>query len=375
VRYPLIWAALLLAALPSLGEGEAVKRVAVLYFEDHSHFDSPLGCGCIPDWKIFRLLFGTRSREYWDLKWGFRKMLNEHLDASGVYRSVSPREIEEACKKLGIKKLKDLSKKKELRAKLADELDLDAMIIGDVLRFSQERLRGKMGGGGIAGHPGTAYLMRMGAAGYFYIASVGLKIRVFDRSGEELSTFRVGKRATYSKGSIKTGLFQTIITDLGVETRIGRKPVKKLEKEPPIVEPYRLDMIKFASPEYHKTLFGQATDAALEEVVLRLRELIGPPLPAETPGSKAIRGKVIHVSPDGTVFINLGSDAGVWVGMRLEVVKPVKLTDPDTGEVLGETFERAGEVQIIEVLSPRLSKGRLTEGQAERGDLVRTPSR
>ena len=47
------------------------KRIAVIYFEDHSRFDSPTGCGCVPG--FIGNMFGTKKR--WDLGAGFPKCL------------------------------------------------------------------------------------------------------------------------------------------------------------------------------------------------------------------------------------------------------------------------------------------------------------
>ena len=44
---------------PAGGE-TANRRVVVLYFDDHSRFDSPTGCGCIPN--PIGLLFGNGGK-------------------------------------------------------------------------------------------------------------------------------------------------------------------------------------------------------------------------------------------------------------------------------------------------------------------------
>jgi hypothetical protein len=348
---------------------EDKKRVAVLYFDDHSRFDSPTGCGCLPSWP-FKWIFGgsPKGREVWDLKWGFRKMLNEKLAESGVYRPVTHEEIEAACAKLRIK-LKDLGKKEELRRRLAEELDLDAMIIGDVLKFGQERLRGIINARGLT----RSMLTRMGVRAYFYVATVAIEIRLYDRSGQELSSFKIGKKAAHQIGSIGAGPLRTIISDMGLETRFGRQPLtSKISKKPPIVEKEKLDKIKFASSEYHKTLFGIATDSALEETVNRIREEIGPRPPRKEQAPEVIEGKVVHVSSDGTIFVNVGSEKGVTVGMRFKVFSTIPLVDPDTDEVLGQTTEKVGVIEIIKVESGKLSRAKAVEGgKFNRGDLIK----
>ncbi len=361
---------ILLTTLSIRSDGDQ-KRVAVLYFEDHSHFNSPAGCGCLPSWGILRWLLSGRpkGKEIWDLERGFRRMMNEALAKSGVYEPIPPERIEEFCRRMNVK-VEDLGRREDLRARLAEELDLDAMITGEVLKFGQERFRGIVGGKSrITGN----VLAGVGLRGYFYVASVAIKVYIYDRSGEEISSFKIGKKATHQFGTIGAGPIKTIISDMGLETRFGAQPISsKITKEHPIVESEELDRIKFASPQYHKTLFGIATDSALEEAVYRIRQEIGPRPPEKGVKPGALEGKIIHVSEDGTIFVNVGSDKGVTVGMRFEVLSTIPLIDPDTGEVLGKTTERIGVIEITKVESGRLSKAKAMKGNGfKKGDVIR----
>ena len=73
----LIYFCLILVAALGFAGG---KRVAVLSFEDHSRFDSPTGCGCIPTGGLIGKIFGgTKRRTDWDLSAGFRILLNRKL--------------------------------------------------------------------------------------------------------------------------------------------------------------------------------------------------------------------------------------------------------------------------------------------------------
>ena len=79
--------------LPLQANGAAKKRVAVLYFENHSNFDSPTGCGCLPVGPL-GFLFGSGGKhEKWDLKTGFRDLLNERLEESQLYEVVKLEEL------------------------------------------------------------------------------------------------------------------------------------------------------------------------------------------------------------------------------------------------------------------------------------------
>ena len=71
----------------SSSSGQEGGKVAVLYFTDHSGFDS--GGGCLNIWPL-RVIFGSgQPRETWDIKSGFRDMLNEKLTEAG-YSIVEP---------------------------------------------------------------------------------------------------------------------------------------------------------------------------------------------------------------------------------------------------------------------------------------------
>ena len=51
----------------AVSETTQQKRIAVLYFEDDSRFDSPTGCGCVPGF-IGNII---SSKKRWDLEAGF----------------------------------------------------------------------------------------------------------------------------------------------------------------------------------------------------------------------------------------------------------------------------------------------------------------
>ena len=64
----------------AVSEATPKKRVAVLYFEDNSRFDSPTGCGCIPG--FIGNIFSTKKR--WDLEAWIRQ--NTQPEVSGNER-------------------------------------------------------------------------------------------------------------------------------------------------------------------------------------------------------------------------------------------------------------------------------------------------
>ena len=371
----------------------APKRVVVLYFEDHSRFDHPTGCGCIPTGPFSPLFGGRKGHKRWHLKEGFTELLNRKLEQSEVYEPVSQDELLDAMAELGLSR-RALSKP-ENRAQLAKALKVQALVVGDIRKFNQERVKanaGRMIRQGGAGYYGTAsYVGGVQLRGSLYIASVHLEMQLFGTSGTEIDNPKAAGRKQHQLGGLNIGPMDYVVTEQGTETQFGQSPGLK-RKPRPIVAPSELNKIEFGSEQYDKTLFGLATDEALHEVVLALRENIGPALPgAETtvgdnmskpgqPSSQAsvIQGSIVFVDskdPENT-YINIGSDKGVALNQELKVYTAESLIDPDTGDVLGVIPKLVGVIKVVEVQTHRLSRVQIIEGFGEikKGDRVRQES-
>ncbi|HQR47137.1 MAG TPA: CsgG/HfaB family protein [Thermoanaerobaculia bacterium] len=79
--------------------------------------------------------------------------------------------------------------------------------------------------------------------------------------------------------------------------------------------------------------------------------------------ASGVAGKVARVD-GGTIYLNVGSEAGVKEGDEFNVVRmgaPIK--DPDTGEVLGQNETKVGRLKIDKVMGPRLSTARPVSGK------------
>lgn len=75
-----------------------------------------------------------------------------------------------------------------------------------------------------------------------------------------------------------------------------------------------------------------------------------------------IEAKIAKVSGE-TVYLNVGSDAGVKTGDRFEIRSVGEaIIDPDTGESLGGVEETVGTVEITKVINARLSEARVVQG-------------
>ena len=108
----------------------APKRVVVLYFEDHSRFDHPTGCGCIPTGPFSPLFGGRNHHKKWHLKEGFTELLNRKLEQSEVYEPVSQDEMLDAMAELGLSR-KALSDP-EKRTQLAKALKVQVLVLSPI---------------------------------------------------------------------------------------------------------------------------------------------------------------------------------------------------------------------------------------------------
>ena len=377
----------------------APKRVVVLYFEDHSRFDHPTGCGCIPTGPFSGLFGGRNHHKKWHLKEGFRDLLNRKLGQSEVYEPVSQDELLDAMAESGFS-MKGLRSDPKKRAQLAKALKVNALIVGDIRKFNQERVKAnagrliRQGGAGFQG-ASASYVGGVQLMGSLYIVSIHLEMKFFGTSGTEIDNPKIAARRQHQIGGAKIAALEAVVTEQGTELQFGQSPGLK-RKPRPIVAPSELNRIEFASEQYDKTLFGMATDDALHKIVLALRENIGPALPGavagvqktvskpgqSTPQPSVIHGSIVYVDskdPENT-YINIGSDKGIVVDQQLKVYTAESLIDPDTGDVLGVIPKMVGVIKVVEVQSDRLSRVEIIEGfgTVKKGERVKqetpTPS-
>ena len=372
----------------------APKRVVVLYFEDHSRFDHPTGCGCIPTGPFGKLFGGRKHHKRWILKEGFIELLNRKLEQSEVYEPISQDELLDAMAETGLSR-KGLQSDSQERAQLAKALKAEVLIVGDIRKFNQERVKANAGRlirqGGFGYQGATAsYVGGMQLMGSLYVVSIQLDMQFFGKSGTEIDNPKIAARKQHQIGGARIGPIEYIVTEQGTESQFGQSPGLK-RKPRPTVAPAQLNQIEFGSAEYDKTLFGMATNEVLHKVVLALRENIGPALPgsdvALQPGQPSpqvtmVQGAIVYVDsedPENT-YINIGSAKGVAVDQQLRVYTTESLIDPDTGDVLGVIPKPVGVVKVVEVQSDRLSRVQIIEGFGEikKGDRVKqekpTPS-
>ncbi len=358
------------------------KRVAVLYFEDHSKFDSPTGCGCIPS--FIGNMISTQKR--WDLEAGFAKMLNRKLVETNVYEPVSKDELLDAMALMTLSRhnLKKLDK--DARATLAKHLNVDVIVIGDIRKFNQERLRTNasrtLREGGREAQRGSAsasYLAPVILRGSLHRATIKLNMQFYNASGAVIAEPRIAASRDHSYAGTKIASLEASVTEEGTNLTFGQTAESRRKNPRPIVKPTELNEIQFASAEYDRTLFGVVTDEVLIKVVLALRDNVGPnfitpwetkapnrddeAVAALTPG-EIVKGKVQYVDnehPD-KVYVNIGSRKGIAIHQEFAVYtrgQPVR--DLDTGEILTYVPKRIGLVAVSEILNDKVSIFRVVE--------------
>ena len=365
----------------AVSEATPKKRVAVLYFEDNSRFDSPTGCGCIPG--FIGNIFSTKKR--WDLEAGFAKILNRKLVETNVYEPVPKDELLDAMALMTLSRhnLKKLNQ--EQRATLAKHLNADVIVLGNIRKFNQERLRTNasrtLREGGREAQRGTAsYTAPVILRGSLHRVTIQLNMRFYNASGDAVAEPRISATRDHSYAGTKFASLEASVTEEGTNLTFGQTSDKQRKNPRPIVKPTELNEIQFASAEYDRTLFGLVTNEALIKVVLALRDNVGPnfitrwerqPAASEkgekaaaTPTDGPIKGKIVYVdneNPD-MIYVNIGSDKGIAINQEFTVStkgKPVR--DIDTGEILTYVPKPIGILAVSEIQTGKVSIFRVVE--------------
>ena len=118
-------------------------------------------------------------------------------------------------------------------------------------------------------------------------------------------------------------------------------------------------------------------DRVLRPVVVKLAASMSK---ADTPTSglggssdaSGVAGKIANVE-GGSVFLNVGAEAGVKEGDTFDVYRVGKvIKDPDTGEVLGADETKVGKVKVTKVMGARLSTASVVSGSGFKpGDTIK----
>ena len=371
--------------LTSLATEGQTKRVAVLYFDDHSGFNSSTGCGCLPVGPLEYFIGRKKRANDWDLEVGFLQLMNKNVDQSGVYEYVTQDEILDGMAALGLSR-KEIPKNEKGRSELAQKIDADALVVGKIRHFNQERVRANVSrrileGGAQGSTLGGSFSSGYQVAGYVYLVRIDVEIDIYGRSGAKIATRKVTERDRHRLGGARVSALRAMMTDQGSDFQLGQTPKteeqKRKERLRPIVSHDQLRQIKFGTPIYNRTLLGIVTNAVLKKVLDSLRETIGPEsdtgngsetnqslsgIKHKNPETQIPIGKVIYADSNNPelVYINIGSAKGVKIGQKFDVFE--RLVDPDSGDVLGYLKKAIGQVEVIDVQTDRLSQVRTLDG-------------
>jgi hypothetical protein len=365
----------------AVSEAAPKKRIAVLYFEDNSRFDSPTGCGCIPS--FIGNIFSTKKR--WDLEAGFAKMLNRKLVETNVYEPVPKDELLDAMALMTLSRhnLKKLDQAQ--RATLAKHLNADVIVLGNIRKFNQERLRTNASrtlreGGREARQGSASYTAPVILRGSLHRVTIQMNMRFYNASGDSVGEPRISATRDHSYAGTRFASLEASVTEAGTNLSFGQMSDKQRRNPRPIVKPTELNEIQFASAEYDRTLFGVVTNEALIKVVLALRDNVGPnfitrwePQPAasekaegtvSTTADGPIKGKILYVdneNPD-MIYVNIGSNKGIAINQEFAVYtkgKPIR--DTDTGEILTYLPKQIGTLAVSEIQTDKVSIFRVVE--------------
>jgi len=367
----------------TLGEATTKKRIAVLYFQDNSRFDSPTGCGCVPG--FIGAIFSTKKR--WDLEAGFAKMLNRKLVETNVYEPVPTDELLDAMAMMTLSRHNLRKLDQSERATLAKHLNADVIVIGDIRYFNQERLRTNASrtlreGGRQApqGQATASYSAPVILRGSLHRVTIKLNMKFYNASGETVAEPRIATTRDHSYAGTRFASLEASVTEEGTNLTFGQTSEKQRRNPRPIVKPTELNEIQFASAEYDRTLFGVVTNETLVKVVLALRDNVGPnfitpwePKPATAEQEKQnpsatssgpVKGKVQYVdneNPD-KIYVNIGSDRGIAINQEFAVfTKGRPIRDIDTGEILTYVPKPIGTLAVSEILTGKVSVFRVVE--------------
>lgn len=243
---------------------------------------------------------------YWDLRWEMAKLLSAEAEAVTEWRVVPYAAVDQV---LGLRR----TMKIEEILEVGRTLGADILFLGTIDNYDMKRLTvGDPLLGGYKSYVGVV-AMRVGA----------LRIQDQRDMGMVTSEQEVSDR------------------DLGLD--LFGKPRKQ------DVEFAELRDFEFGSEPFRKSLLGQATMAAMAEVVSGLEALF-------QPDELNLDGHMAEVlsANGGEVYINIGGENGLRVGYRFAVHPGLKRTDVEPGQI--------GVIEVQEVIGARLSSVRVLEG-------------
>lgn len=313
----LTWSVMILLTGSMSLFGEPKKRVALMDFE-----------------------FGTVQHWWsgnWDIGKGIADMIVTDLVKDGTYSVIERKRLDTILAEQNFSNSDRANPTSA--AKIGKVLGVNAIIVGSITQFGTEDKSMNLGGIGAAlggwgaGRVGT----KQGKA------SVAIDARIVDVNTGEILATGTGKGISKRSGMLLGG-------GGGSGSAGGAGGI---------------DM---GSSNFQETILGEATRAAVNDLVL---QLVGQSGKVEAT-QISIDGLVADAT-GGEVIINVGKAAGVTVGMRLVVERVSReIKDPATGNVLRKVTAPVGEIEVTQV-DDASAVARIVSGQGFNvGDMVKS---
>lgn len=225
-------------------------------------------------------------------------------------------------------------------AKIGKLLGVNAIIIGSITQFGRDDKTTSVGGSALGGITGKYGLGGVGKKQSK--AAVVVSARMVDTNTGEILGVASGKGESTRSGTALLG---------AGGSSAGRGA----------------GAVDMTSSNFSDTILGEAVGQAVKTLASQIQQSSSK-LPTRT---VAIDGLVAD-SSGGTLILNVGSKAGVRVGDKLSVRRPIReIRDPGTGKVIRTVEDTLGELVITEV-DEVSAVGKFTGGTpAKVGDRVR----
>lgn len=291
---------LLAGLLAATGSAQQKKRVAVINFE-YAAVQSQLSA-----------IFGTNV----DVGKGVADLLVEKLVKGGAFSVIERKAIDKIISEQNFSNSDRADASSA--AKIGRLLGVDAIIIGSITQFGRDDKSVKLGGGAFGGVAGKYGLGGVGKKESK--AAVNLTARMVNTDTGEILAVASGKGESSRSGAMLGGAGGSYGGGGG-------------------------GGIDMTSSNFADTILGEAVNKAVDTMSAELQQNASK-LPTKT---VSIDGVVADAS-GGSLILNVGSKAGLKVGDRLQLRRPVReVKDPDTGKVIRRVEDTLGEVVITEV--------------------------
>ncbi len=321
-RSRLICVLVLLLACTSVAQQK--KRVAVVNF-DYGTVQSSVAA-----------IFGTNQ----DVGKGISELLTQRLVQDGKYSVIERNALEKVLNEQNFSN----SDRADVTtaAKIGRVLGVDAIIVGSITQFGRDDKNTTVGGGAVGGLTrkfGLGGVQKRNAK-----AVVGVTARLVDTSTAEVLA---------------------AVTGTGESTRSGASLLGSGGSENAAVG----GASDMTSSNFGQTILGEAVHQAVNSLAEQLDANVTA-LPAHT---VELSGLIADVS-GSTVILNIGSKAGVKVGDKLDVSRPIRsVKDPATGKVIRTIADKVGTATVTQVDEQSATATFAGGGAPKVGDAVKSP--